>query len=70
MGRSTMRGGLRRSKRGRKCWTRRNTAGANYVVCNKSSGQKGVYKKKGRKSRKSRKGKGRKRGGTRRAGRR
>ncbi len=67
MGRSTMRGGLRRSKRGRKCWTRRDSAGGNYVVCNKLSGQKGVYKKKGHKSRK---GKGRKRGGTRRAGRR
>jgi len=40
-----------------KCWSRRADSGAHYTVCTGSKGQKGVYKKKGRKTRK---GKGRK----------
>ena len=43
---------LRRSKRNRpRCWTRKNKAGKNYRVCNKSRGQKGVYKRKAKKHR-------------------
>ena len=48
----------RRTRRTR-CWTRRNRAGKNYVVCNRSRGQKKVYRKK-------RKPRGKKKGGRRR----
>ena len=42
----TLKGGARRSKRGLRCWTRRTKRGSKYRVCNKSKGQKGVYRKK------------------------
>ena len=50
----TMRGGRR--TRSTRCWRRARSNGSKYTVCNKSKGQKYMYKrktvKKGRKSRK------------------
>ena len=52
--------------KGLKCWSRKNSAGKLYRVCNKSKGQKGVYKKekKGRKGKTAKGKKGKKRGKT------
>ncbi len=49
--------------RGLKCWTRKTGNGKLYRVCNKSKGQKGVYKKV-KKSKTAKKKKGKKRGKT------
>ena len=49
----------RRTRRTR-CWTRKNRTGKNYVVCNRSRGQKKVYRKK-RKGRSKKKSGGRRR---------
>ena len=46
--------------RGLKCWTRKTGNGKLYRVCNKSKGQKGVYKKV-KKSKTAKKKKGKKR---------
>ena len=45
--------------RGLKCWTRKTGNGKLYRVCNKSKGQKGVYKK-AKKSKTAKKKKGKK----------
>jgi len=48
--------GTRKYWSNNKCWARLSETGAPYTVCTGSKGQKGVYKKKGRKTRR---GKGR-----------
>ena len=52
--------------KGLTCWSRKNRAGKLYRVCNKSKGQKGVYKKvkKGKTAKKVNGKKGKKRGKT------
>lgn len=52
--------------KGLTCWSRKNRAGKLYRVCNKSKGQKGVYKKvkKGKTAKKAKGKKGKKRGKT------
>ena len=49
--------------KGLTCWSRKNRAGKLYRVCNKSKGQKGVYKKV-KKGKTAKKVKGKKRGKT------
>ena len=49
--------------KGLKCWSRKNRTGKLYRVCNKSKGQKGVYKKV-KKGKTAKKVKGKKRGKT------
>jgi len=49
--------------KGLTCWSRKNSAGKLYRVCNKSKGQKGVYKKV-KKGKTAKKVKGKKRGKT------
>lgn len=51
--------GTRRYWSRNRCWSRRADSGAHYTVCTGSKGQKGVYKKK---RRKTRRGKGRRAG--------
>ena len=47
---ATLKGGARRTR----CWSRKRRNGSRYTVCNRSKGQKAMYKKK-RKTRKVRK---------------
>lgn len=46
-----MKGG--RKTRSTRCWRRTAKSGARYTVCNKSKGQKHVYKRKTKRGRKS-----------------